>query len=304
MTDSSETDELPIRVESESGAQLVWADVNDLRELVNRIGGNGDHFLIVSPVPFRPRRFIQTYRNPDDFSLEYREEYQQFGTRVTDPESVVSTMVAWALNKPDWKSGHAWELAVEHTPAEVPPLDAEAADYAREVAERSVAEGSDGFEEIVRAMTESAEPDNPVSEAQAEAMLEPLWLARVAEQESWPETTDADRLEEVFDGLDAAGITARMNFACCQRCGIGEIRGEAAEGDRGFVFYHQQDADRLVEGSVHLAFGAYSKVDEVGIALGRDIVEALATAGFTTDWDGTISKRIQITGLDWRKRLE
>lgn len=303
-TPPSEADALPIRIESERGDDIVRPGESDLRAMVNRIGGDGDHFLILSPVPFRPRHFMQTYRMPDHFDLEYREEYRQYHADVTDADSVVRAMVAWARGGTDWKSGHEWRLEIEHERVEVEPLDAEAADYARRIAETAVAEGSSSFEDIVQAMTESAEPDNPVSAAQAEAMLEPLWLARVEEQKSWPETTDADDMEVVFDDLNAAGITARMNFACCQRCGVGEIRDEAAEGDHGYAFYHQQDADGLPDGSVYVAYGAYAKDEAKKLAVGREVVNAFENNGFITEWDGSATKRILVTDIDWRKRLE
>lgn len=298
-------EELPIRVTLETGDEIVWPDTHDLRRLVNRIGGTSDHFMVLTPVPFRPRTFMQTYRDPGThFDLEHREEYRQFQTRVSDPETLVRTMVAWSLGRADWKSGHEWELAMRHTPAEVPELDYTTDTFARAQAQELIDIGFLDFHSIAQVVSDAAEPDNPITPDQAEALLEPLWLERVTEQQSWPETTDADRLAEVFERLDVTGVTARMNFACCQRCGIQEIRAEAAEGDRGFVFYHQQDADRLVDGSVHLAFGAYSRVDEEGIAVGREIVTAVESAGFTAEWDGTIAARILVTGIDWRNRLE
>ncbi|MGW2090087.1 DUF6891 domain-containing protein [Streptomyces sp. NPDC001880] len=37
--------------------------------------------------------------------------------------------------------------------------------------------------------------------------------------------------------------------------------------------------------------------------MGREVVEALGDAGLTVKWDGSPDRAIELTGLDWRKRL-
>lgn len=298
------TDELAIRVTTERGENLLRPTVDRLRQLLERIGVDGDCFLILEPSPFRPREFMQVHRElADDFTVEYRSGYRQYGTTVAEADTVLRTMVAWADQHPSWRTAHDWGLVLEHEVPAVAPLSDAVASYAREIAEGLLSEGSSSFDLIVQNMMESSDPDEPVSRAQAEAILEPMWADWVEEQETWPQTTDADRLKAVFEQLNRVGITARMNFSCCQTCAVSEIREEANPGDRGFVYYHQQDAVRAAGGSLYLAFGAYSKVDPEGVAVGRDAVVALESAGFTTQWNGTVGQRILITDLDWKQRL-
>lgn len=306
MTTPSAETELPIRLNLETGEQIVWPDIDDLRELVDRIGGDGDHFLILDRVPHLPRCFIQTYRDTGtDFELEYRDgDDQQFQTHVSDPETVVRAMVAWALQAPDWKSAHDWELAFQHVPDEVPPLDEAAATSAYDHACEQIDVGYDDFDTIARNISEASEPESPITLEQAEALLEPLWIRRVAEQETWPQVTDTDRVENAFARLEEAGITARENFACCLRCGTGEIRDEAGPGDRGWVFFHDQDSLQALGGELRLAFGAYSDKPEDALAIAEEVIAAVRAEGLSTAWSGSIGERIAVVDLDWKKRLE
>ncbi len=86
-----------------------------------------------------------------------------------------------------------------------------------------------------RALVETAEDhlvggehgERPVSRAQAQEVVDRLWLERLAEQETWGEgPTDPDRVARAFGALDAVGVTARENFTCCRGCGTAEIGAE------------------------------------------------------------------------------
>ncbi len=147
----------------------------------------------------------------------------------------------------------------------------------------------------------SGPEDEWVSMEQALAIVDELWNERLTEQADWPEVTDADRLLMVFDALTADGITARANFTCCNSCGFGEIRGEAAGDARGFVFFHEQDALTLATGRLNLSYGGFGGSDATVIA--GEVVEALAAAGLPAEWDGSANSRIAVAPLDWKKRL-
>ncbi|MEU1310814.1 hypothetical protein ABZ419_18255 [Streptomyces cinnamoneus] len=151
-----------------------------------------------------------------------------------------------------------------------------------------------------------ADGATPVSPAAAREIVGRLWRERLAEQETWPEVTDVDRLESAFVALGAAGITARAAFTCCMSCGTAEIGGEAADGDHGYVFFHSQDADAAAAGhGLWLRYGVHgADADGSGtVAVGHAVVAALAAAGLTGTWDGNPARAISIDPLDWRKRL-
>lgn len=148
----------------------------------------------------------------------------------------------------------------------------------------------------------------------ADEIVAPLWEARLAEQESWPEVTDVDRLAEAFDALEAEGIVAAMDFTCCSRCGYAEIGAEADEDSHGFVFFHEQDTERAAAGDgLTLRYGAFRGTEESAggeedsaaetAAVGRAVVAALGRAGLRTEWDGSPDEVILVTPLNWQNRL-
>ncbi|MCW3815486.1 hypothetical protein ONA91_13585 [Micromonospora sp. DR5-3] len=126
--------------------------------------------------------------------------------------------------------------------------------------------------------------------------------AHLTAQQSWPARTDSDRLAAAFRALSAAGIVARESFACCQNCGLGEIGAEVPREvtPRGYAFYHQQDAERAVDGSpVFLAYGLFEQPPSVEI--GEEVAAALRAEGLTVRWNGDTGSRIQVP-MVWRRR--
>jgi len=138
----------------------------------------------------------------------------------------------------------------------------------------------------------------PLVEAETDAALR----AHQAEQRSWPPITDCDRLDRAFAALEVEGVTARQNFACCQSCGQAEIGDEMADGSTGYVFYHLQDTERAAEyGTLYLSYGT---LNGDAVAIGHRVVDRLHREGLRTKWDGTLSQRIAVTGIDWKRRRQ
>lgn len=114
-------------------------------------------------------------------------------------------------------------------------------------------------------------------------------------QKSWPAETDCDRLDAAFARLEAEGIVARQDFTCCQTCGHAEIWGEIRAAQKahpiaGYVFYHRQDTEYVVEsGKLYLAFGAVEKGEASERAVGQRIVAVMREAGFTVEWKGSMT---------------
>jgi len=176
--------------------------------------------------------------------------------------------------------------------------------------QREVATGFYRPDEILQSAIEVFAGDLPdaVLAEHARRSLDEALAARAAEQESWPETTDCDRLDSAFAALERGGIVMRQNFSCCGTCGSSEIWDEVkvfeAAGGRayGYAFYHQQDTERAAEGGgIFLNYGACEDGEEPAIATGRAIVAELERHGLETDWDGTWDKRIGVK-LDWKRR--
>src|SRR5262245_25147651 len=103
----------------------------------------------------------------------------------------------------------------------------------------------------------------------------------------WRMASDHDRLDRVFEELNAAGIIAIHNASFDMTNGIAAIESERRyrrdlnQISRGFCFYHSQDIERAREdGTLHLAWGAFEGTDaatilaELMAALDRHGLEA------------------------------
>lgn len=73
--------------------------------------------------------------------------------------------------------------------------------------------------------------------------------------------------------------------------------------NRGYVFYHEQDTDRAIDGGgLMLAFGSYEGEEPKTEAIGREICAALTRFGIPHEWNGSSNTRILIQPFEWRKR--
>ncbi|MEU3848147.1 hypothetical protein [Streptomyces sp. NPDC029554] len=303
---------LPITVRTESGRTDARVPERELRERVERIGGDGDRFLVVQRIPDRPRVFVQTAREQDGtYDLQHRtgSVSPMWVTRVSDPELVAEVMVRWARQEDGWDTGIAWEREEFPEPERAPALAPEVAARAAEYVRAMLRDGFLGIEALIREtvyLMEDGADGPPPSAAQARELVERLWLERLDEQDTWTGPTDPDRLERAFAALDEAGVVARAHFTCCHGCGMTEIGAEAdgRDGVRGFVFFHRQSTRGAAEGrglSVH--YGGFDGSEETTRAVGHEVVAALTAAGLSTQWDGDPGTAITVTPLTWRKRL-
>ena len=130
---------------------------------------------------------------------------------------------------------------------------------------------------------------------------------KAAAEQSWPEKTDCDQLDEVFTTLDAQGICAVQNAGYTMSDGYEDVSqaldDRGADKYHGFCFFHGQDLERAIDGhGLMLAFGAVDDTTPKSLAVGKSVNAALNTAGFTTTWDGTVETRINIPVIDWKRR--
>ncbi len=130
---------------------------------------------------------------------------------------------------------------------------------------------------------------------------------KLREEESWPETTDCDRLDQAFATLNAHGIIALQNAGYTMSDGITEvsevIEELGADRVRGYCFFHGQDVERAVEGGgLMVAFGDLESVSERKAAIGSEVKSVLESCGLVISWNGDPETRIEIPALDWKRR--
>ena len=302
--DSSPGPRLPIQVTTEDGRVHHGPTGADLGLLLARIGRDGDRYAVVEHDPVESLVFVQAWRGDDGvYLVEYSQggPEQHFSARLADPNRLTDLVTSWANRGESWLREVDWTLMDLTSTRLDEQTRGEAEDFARSLIHC-------GFTDLIdtaNAVHEHFDPDEqPVGPEEAALIVGRLWSERLQEQQSWPEVTDPDRLEHAFEALDADGITARMNFTCCGRCGFTEIGAEAEEGARGFVFFHSQAAEGVVRsGTLWLSFGTFPGSADTAATIGAEVIAALQAAGLPTQWSGAPGDAIGIRPMDWRKRL-
>ncbi|MGI5499796.1 DUF6891 domain-containing protein [Lentzea sp. CA-135723] len=299
---------LAIVVETENWERHVRPSAADLADLVRRVGGEGDRFLVLQRVPDRPNVFAQIWHeNGGLYSVEHRDGDGQFETSTPDLNAVITALTGWANEAAGWDSALVWAPLELPAAPEVPPLDL-ADDELRQLEDRVRTELAGGYTSRVK-LAELAEEylvdgdRRPVSPEQARALADRLWVERVEQQSVWQGETDPERITRAFAALDSDGVTARENFTCCRTCGQDEIGDEAAPGARGFVYFHNQCTEHAAKGhGLTLLYGGFDGTAETTTAIGDEVVAALRAVGLNAEWDRDPNRTITVP-LDWRRRL-
>ncbi|MCD9874281.1 DUF6891 domain-containing protein [Streptomyces guryensis] len=299
---------LAVKVETETGRSHARIAQDRLRELVHTIGGAGNRFLVVQRVPDIPDEFAQVWHEEGgDYRLEHRRGAAGFcGTNLPAPAQAADLLIGWARRDAGWDAGVSWEPVGLGPAEEVPELPDEVREKVEERVRLLLRCGYDSRARLAEAAEEWLVDgdERPVSRAQAQRLVDRLWMERVTEQAAWVGTTDPERLTAAFEALNARGITGRENFTCCRSCGTAEIGGERAEGDRGFVYFHTQCTESAAAGrGLMLLYGRFDGSEQTTAAVGREVVAALGAAGLSVMWDGDPDTAIEVTPLTWRKRL-
>lgn len=143
----------------------------------------------------------------------------------------------------------------------------------------------------------------------AREILRQAWdhRARLAAEHAAEDQSAA--LRRAFAALGADGVLALEDCGFDNNEGHDIATEEArADGAPGYVFFHAQDAARLIDGpaTLHLRFAASryesttaeGKSDEDEV-IGRQVVAALEAEGLPVTWDGTSESTITIEGMRW-----
>jgi hypothetical protein len=133
------------------------------------------------------------------------------------------------------------------------------------------------------------------------------WTAQLEKQQAWPdEPTVSDKLGKAFTSLERNHkILARINQMCCNTCGREEVAEDRDEDTRGYVFFHEQETESVVNGGdLHLAFGSFTKSEKKNRIVGDIIVRSLRWAGLSVEWTGDLRRKILVRCREWRRRFD
>lgn len=187
----------------------------------------------------------------------------------------------------------------------------------------AVLSGNSEPEPVIEHLVDSYELDDGCAESAFAAAV----TARRTQQAGWSDDETTTNLDRAFTELHEAGILALQNFACCTNCGHTEAP-DARDDSRawsGYVFFHEQDTERLIEGddTIHLGYGAFPAGparaglfrrrvieepqpvgDEEMVAVGRRAVPILERHGLTVAWDENPDQKIVVGNAQWYAPLE
>ncbi len=281
---------------------------------------------MVQRAPDQPRVFIQVWRTRPTAITPWNTATAHF-LRTSGPGSALRSLwpPPWWAGRTPIRAGRAfqWEVlgsgdADRSAGLELSGDDCDQDEYEQDEYEQddyeqlvervqlSIAGGYATRAEVIELAEDylvSGE-DRPVSREQAVALVDRLWLERLREQETWRGETDPERLTRAFSALEDAGIVAREDFACCSTCGRSEIKAEASEGAVGFVFFHGQCTDRAAAGgALMLYYGGFDDSQDTTASVARHVVAELEQVGLSVEWSGDTARAIEVTPLDWRRRL-
>ena len=112
-----------------------------------------------------------------------------------------------------------------------------------------------------------------------------------------------------FAEMNSANIIALQNAGFDQTEGLDDVseiwneKGNIQSPIKGYCFFHEQDLERAVSGNgLMLTFGDIQGDDEKGVLIGKTIVGILQRHDFQVQWDGTVSKRIDLPSIKWQKK--
>ncbi|MDB9420533.1 MAG: hypothetical protein EWV55_22060 [Microcystis viridis Mv_BB_P_19951000_S69] len=126
-------------------------------------------------------------------------------------------------------------------------------------------------------------------------------------EDTWPDETDCDRLDQAFQTMNSSGIIALQNAGYTMSDGlddVGEVLHERGRDNvKGYCFYHGQDLERAVAGTgLMLAFGDLDTDPAQKTSIGNTIKDILESKGFVVEWNGDPESRLNIPELDWKRR--
>jgi hypothetical protein len=128
-----------------------------------------------------------------------------------------------------------------------------------------------------------------------------------AREATWTDPTVNDRIDAAFDELRTRGLFAFQDIATTIQDGWAFVGVNATAGERGAVFFHQEDVIDGVGGlGLNLAFGTFetdpAENEASSLALGSEIVSVLEAHGVAVAWRRSVRDRIRVLPFEWKKR--
>ena len=132
----------------------------------------------------------------------------------------------------------------------------------------------------------------------------------MANEQSWPEKTDFDKLAAAFETMYQHKVIALHNAGFEIADGLQDaweiydiLMGSNIKSI-GYCFYNSQDIDGAIdEHELYLCFGSFGGEAADAQAVNKVVMDALQAAGFQVEWNGSLDTKIVIKDINWQKRI-
>ncbi len=132
----------------------------------------------------------------------------------------------------------------------------------------------------------------------------------IANEQTWPASTDFDKLAAAFDTMHQHKVIALHNAGFEIADGLQDsweiydiLMGSNIKAI-GYCFYNSQDIDGAIEDhELYLCFGSFGGETADAQAVSKVVVDALQAVGFKVEWNGSLDTKIVIKDINWQKRI-
>jgi hypothetical protein len=116
----------------------------------------------------------------------------------------------------------------------------------------------------------------------------------------------------LFDELNKDGIVSLHKAGYTRQDGEGDCMAIIEELEvlgiktKGYCYYHTQDLERAIgeEKMLFIGYDSYNHEDELAKVVAQKIIEVLKRHGFQTRWNGSLSSRIELLDINWKKTVD
>lgn len=183
-------------------------------------------------------------------------------------------------------------------------------DEALEQIELDVKFGFENEQQIFEGLEDMFYEEDDIDEEWLKQTIHQQYNQHQKEALQWTKPTGFEKLAKAFDQLIVQKIVCLHNAGYTKQDGEGDCMETIERLDElgvkanSFCYYHSQDLARAVDPNtrnLYLGFDSVTQNDDEALQVAQMIVAALRENGLQVKWPGTVTQRIEIVNIDWKK---
>jgi len=183
-------------------------------------------------------------------------------------------------------------------------------DEALEQIELDVKFGFENEQQIFEGLEDMFYEEDDIDEEWLKQTIHQQYNQHQKEALQWAKPTGFDKLAKAFDQLIAQKIVCLHNAGYTKQDGAGDCMEtierleELGVKANGFCYYHSQDLARAIDPNtrnLYLGFDSVTQNDDEALQVAQMIIAAVTENGLQVNWPGTVTQRLEIVNIDWKK---